>query len=138
MRVALSVLALILAGASCGDSGPTTPTAIAPGQPFDLQVGTSAATADGALRIRFERVVADSRCPSDVTCVWAGEAVIELSLWIGGSDAETVQLHSAGNPPNQVTRAGYGIRLTAVAPYPRSTVRLKPSDYRITLLASRE
>ena len=57
MRVALGVLALVLGGASCGDSGPASPTAIPLGRPFDLRVGGFASTADGTLRMTFERVV---------------------------------------------------------------------------------
>ncbi|MDR6299890.1 hypothetical protein [Mesonia maritima] len=30
--------------------------------------------------LNFEKVVEDSRCPSDVTCVWQGEAKIKMSL----------------------------------------------------------
>ena len=48
-------------------------------QPFDLRAGQSAVV-PGGLKVTFDRVVSDSRCPIDAICVWAGEAVIALKL----------------------------------------------------------
>ena len=45
----------------------------------ELREGQSAQLADNVM-LRFEKVALDSRCPIDVTCVWAGEAKLEFAL----------------------------------------------------------
>jgi len=105
------------------------------GQPFDLKAGTSAVLADG-LRLTFERVRADSRCPLDALCIQAGEAIVVLTL-----------AQSAGAPVEQELRTtpafseasylSYVIKLVALAPYPRSTQQIRPEDYVATLTVDR-
>ena len=77
-----AILAVVLIaaclGAACGGN-PTEPTAVPLDQPFDLRAGQSAVV-PGGLKVTFDRVVSDSRCPIDAICVWAGEAVIALKL----------------------------------------------------------
>ena len=47
-------------------------------EPFSLAVGETV-TADGTdLSLTFAAVPRDSRCPRDVTCIVAGEAVVVL------------------------------------------------------------
>ncbi|WP_010230960.1 hypothetical protein [Gillisia marina] len=31
--------------------------------------------------IQFKKVISDSRCPKDVTCIWAGEAKVLVAIW---------------------------------------------------------
>ena len=59
-------------------------------QPFDLRAGQSAVV-PGGLKVTFDRVVSDSRCPIDAICVWAGEAVIALKLSRGYSKRPPLQ-----------------------------------------------
>ena len=75
MRSVFVVVAILLVA---GCFSPTSPDAVA-GKPFNLKVGATA-TLDDGLRIKFDRVSADSRCPMDVQCVRAGEAIIAVSL----------------------------------------------------------
>ncbi len=127
-----SLLALLLLG-GCGalaacDSGPATaPSEVAAGQEFTLAPGT-AALADG-LRVGFERVVSDSRCPADVVCAWAGEVVVEVSA--GGGDARQLR------PGESFTTGGHRVRLVRVEPYPASASPIAPQDYRATLVVDR-
>ena len=63
-----AILAVVLIaaclGATCGDA--TQPTAVPLDQPFDLRAGQSAVV-PGGLKVTFDRVVSDSRCPIDAT-----------------------------------------------------------------------
>jgi hypothetical protein len=45
----------------------------------ELREGQSAPLADNVM-LRFDKVALDSRCPIDVTCVWAGEAKLQFAL----------------------------------------------------------
>lgn len=43
-------------------------------------------------RIVIDKIISDSRCPQGVNCVWAGELVMEVSVWQNKSLKETKQL----------------------------------------------
>ncbi len=116
-------VALALALLGCGSS----PTEVAVGQEFVLAPGDTALVAGGGPRIRFVKVLQDSRCPSDVVCVRAGEVVVELTIADGST--ETVSLQ----PGQSTARDGYTVILVTVDPYPKSTERIEPSQYRATL-----
>src|SRR3972149_9754011 len=45
---------------------------------FVLQIDQSAEIKSEELKITFLNVTSDSRCPSDVTCIWQGQAGSEL------------------------------------------------------------
>ncbi|HZJ35679.1 MAG TPA: hypothetical protein VFD29_03560 [Gillisia sp.] len=38
----------------------------------------------GDKSIRFKEVISDSRCPKDVTCIWAGEAKVLIEIFEKG------------------------------------------------------
>jgi len=105
-------------------------------QNFDLKVGETAAVAGSPLKIGFKTVAEDSRCPEDVTCVWAGNAKIILSITNGGRRATTITLNSGLNPKH-LTFQGYDIKLAEVKP-PRNThTKISQSDYVITLVVTK-
>lgn len=63
-------------------SGTLTPPKIEPQPASDVHVlaaGEEVAIAP-ATKLRFERIVNDSRCPAEVQCIWAGEVRIALLL----------------------------------------------------------
>ena len=53
---------------------------VATGSEFELSVGQEARVQGTSLRIRFDGVSQDSRCPQGVQCVWAGNAVVNLRI----------------------------------------------------------
>lgn len=83
--------------------------------------------------LAFDSVVSDSRCPIDVVCIQAGEALLALALNNPLVDP------APGNPPQFTLGIGsvnkYGFKFTqlAVTPAPRSTVRIDRGAYRATL-----
>ncbi len=76
--------------------------------------------------------VTDSRCPSDVTCVWAGQAIINLALQMDGNNNLITLVSSAGNSSAK-SSGSYIVHLVKVDPYPTSKKHLQLSDYVITL-----
>jgi hypothetical protein len=129
--IALVSCSHVAYGCAAHPSQPSRPL----GQPFDLKAGTSAVLADG-LRLTFDRVRADSRCPLDALCIQAGEAIVVLTL-----------AQSAGAPVEQELRTtpafseaaylSYVIKLVALVPYPRSAQQIRPEDYVATLTVDR-
>ena len=121
----------VLAICACSGS-PTQPDRVPAGRPFDLRVGDSALTTDN-LRIRFDTVRSDSRCPMDALCIRAGEAVIAITLSLAGEAAigrelETVPARS------QTTHSRFTITLSQLQPYPRSDRQIQPRDYVATFV----
>ena len=128
MRVCAAVLLATLV--AC-DGSPSQPDRVPTGQPFDLRVGDSALTTDD-LRIRFDTVRSDSRCPLDALCVRAGEAVIALTISrVGeipvGRELDTTPARSS------TTFQNFTITLSSLQPYPRSGRHIQPGDYVATL-----
>jgi len=109
------------------------------GREFKLQVGKQVTVKGSKLKIKFVGVDNDSRCPSDVTCVWGGNAAVRFQLGTG-SRSKTVTLNTskASSFISEVTFQGYRVQLTELSPYPRSDRKIEKRDYVTTLLVSKE
>jgi hypothetical protein len=105
------------------------------GQPFDVRAGTTAVVGDD-LRLTFTGVKSDSRCPMDVFCVQAGEAIVALTL--SPSAAAPVERELRTSPGlSEVSYLSYVVKLVTLAPYPKSTQQIRPEDYVATLSIDR-
>ena len=118
VRHLLFGLTLICVAATCA----TVDTTVVanPGAAFSLPLGKTATVSGTGFRITFNRVTEDSRCPVDVTCVWAGDAKIELivSRTSAPGDYRVISL----TPPNNEATAGdLKIRFVSLAPTPRQS-----------------
>lgn len=103
------------------------------GKAFDMKIGETIAVGD--LRLTFRSVEGDSRCPTDVVCVWAGDAEIALKIE-QGNQAAVAALHTTLDPKKTVWN-GYTINLVTVLPARVSTTPVDPADYRAQLLVTR-
>lgn len=85
------------------------------------------------LHLRFVRVTEDSRCPTGVTCVWAGRARVELELGSADGEPETFELEIEGGAAAEVERSGLRIGAERLDPHPRSDRATEPASYRLTV-----
>jgi hypothetical protein len=92
---------------------------------LELPVGRSAD--NGEISVTFDGVSEDSRCPTDVECVWAGNGAIRLTL-TGGDETEVVILNSTLNP-REASFGPYSIGFRDLTPYPVSGEPLDPGEY---------
>lgn len=95
-----------------------------------LPAGTGSTVKGEDLEVRFVGVTEDSRCPTDTTCVWAGEVKVKLAARIGQQapiEREVLEGRSTVIEP-------YRLTVTRVQPEPVSTKQLAPGDYRILLI----
>jgi hypothetical protein len=95
------------------------------GQPFALAEGESAVV-DGALNVRFNSVVQDSRCPTDVQCVWAGNAEIMVEVAAAGEASATLALNTNPSFATEAAYLMYAIELIDLTPYPRTGSDAQP------------
>jgi hypothetical protein len=121
MRTLLTLLCIV---GSCDDN-PAGPTA-ALDVPFSLQQGQTAVLDSAGTTIRFERVLNDGRCPSDVMCVWEGEASIEVKVGTPGMPPASIKLKIPGYVDRNdslrhrpADTLGYRFTLMQLDPYPK-------------------
>jgi hypothetical protein len=107
-------------------------------QPFSLTMGESVIFQPAGLTVEFNSVISDSRCPSDVVCVWAGEATVhiiattqgpavEADLIIPGSDKDTIQLKGD-------VGAAYNLKLLDLTPHPNSKIETSDKQYQASFI----
>jgi len=118
-----------------GSQGGVIPSVqVQPGRQFDLSVGQQAQIQGSSVSIRLAGVGEDSRCPSDVQCVWAGNAVVQLSLTSTQESSAEVKLNTTLDPKS-AQYGGYTIRLVGLKPVPKSGTRIPAAEYIATLEA---
>ncbi|MEO8579476.1 MAG: hypothetical protein ABI469_04445 [Gemmatimonadales bacterium] len=114
------VAACGLAVALLGCAPVETAVTVDPGSSFTLPVGNTAALRGTDTRLTFKEVSADSRCPTDVVCVWAGDATIVVVISRNGAPDEAQTLNI--NPPNnEITSGNLRIKFVGLAPVPRQS-----------------
>ena len=106
------------------------------GEPFSIYMGKPVTVGSIDLRFAFIDVSEDSRCPSDVVCIWAGQIVVLVALEVGGDDLYSENLTVGQGAAAVVDIGGYLVEAVSVAPYPVSTKTIAPSDYILTLKVS--
>lgn len=131
MSVVLAFAILALVGC---DESLTAPT-VALNQEFVLAPGEVAKVADTGFRIRFVEVQGDARCPADVVCIQAGDALVRIEVLSFGGGAQPYDLHTGDLRP--VVHEGFTIALVNLAPYPFSSKTILPDEYRATLRVTR-
>jgi len=87
-----------------------------------LQVGRQKTV--GKITVKFVAVDSDSRCPINVSCVWAGNARVKISVRKGKRHANDLELNS-NLAPKVITFEGYDIAFVDLTP--------KPGEERSTL-----
>lgn len=135
---AMTPLLFLAACASGGGNGPTAPN---PGlnEEFTLAPGQTASVNGTNVQLTFDRVSEDSRCPTDVNCIWEGDAVVVLRVKVEAEET-TREVHTQGAEPRSRTApvGDYVVTLVRLEPAPRSTGRIEASAYRATLRVGRD
>ena len=102
--------------------------------PISLKIGETASIDSDLTMTLLE--VEDSRCPSDVVCVWQGTVTAKVQLQKGGQDLGVYTIPMETIEGNEQTFEGYYIRLTNVEPYPESTSPIEAPNYSLIFFIS--
>lgn len=97
-----------------------------PGQEFSLN--------DNELIIRFLEIVNDSRCPTDVQCIWAGEVSVKVEIEYQGQTKSMIMTQSGSNE-SDTQILNFKISFD-IQPYPIDEKQLKPDEYRLSLIVT--
>ena len=133
MRLLAVAVACVLV-ASCKEDGPVGPT-VPVNERFVLPAGATASIDRTSLRIRFERVTGDSRCPADAVCIQGGDAVVHVVV-VDGKVETPHELHTSDPARAQATQGRYRVALVELQPFPFSSRTIAPGDYRATFTVS--
>jgi hypothetical protein len=141
-RVLLFLTAiLVVSGCQTAHAAPLDPAQVALGEAFTLGVGQEAAITAEPLRLKFDQVLADSRCPRRVNCFWTGEARLTVLIELEGREPASVEFNTnpaPGQNKQEAKTGPYTIRLPALDPYPETPATIPVSDYRAVLLVVKE
>jgi hypothetical protein len=115
-----------------GTTPPTGSIQVGTGQDFELGVGEAAIVTGTPVTVIFRSVSQDSRCPSDVTCVWAGDGAVRFELQSTAAPSQETILHTTLEP-KVVNYSGYRIELKRLDPYPKKALTPPPAKYVVTM-----
>jgi hypothetical protein len=107
--------------------------------PFQLAINQTAVNgANNMMRMQFLDVPEDSRCPSFVECIWAGQVMVSLNVSEFSSVPLIFNLTLGPSPSNSSARSvdTHVIELLQVEPYPIREEEIAKSDYRATFIIS--
>ena len=108
------------------------PGAIAPGEETTMRVGDEVAIVDASATLTFAGVLTDSRCPADVSCVWAGEALLAFLLDESGA-AQAISV-PFGSDAAAAVLGGFRVSVIELLPGTSSASAIAPDAYAATIV----
>jgi hypothetical protein len=107
------------------------------GQEVSLKLGQTANIEAEQLKIGFDRVVSDSRCPTGAECIWQGEVSCLLQITYDGQSFEkTIVQPGLTQEPARDTFQDYQLTFN-IEPYPEVDKQISSCDYRLMLTVDR-
>jgi hypothetical protein len=105
---------------------------------FQLRPNQTASEPDN-IDVKFLNVTDDSRCPSDVTCIWQGKSTITVNVVKSSQNIGNFNLTRGLGDKNATVQIsdGYFLHLTNIEPYPKSGTKISLLDYVTTFELSK-
>jgi hypothetical protein len=132
-----TVVALALMGCQHAKEARADDVELHLNEAFALAGGQDAVIAGEGLRIHFDEVLEDSRCPARVECVWTGQARIAVIVQPLEGPPKTLAFNTNPAPGQNVQTAQVGeyvIKLASLEPYPQTPDDAIPLEqYKATL-----
>ena len=135
----MKINALLLLLAALAGAAPNTlaKTKAQLNEEFRIKVGQQVTIKK--LSIKFSAVNSESRCPTGVQCIWAGNAAIAVEISKKNKKPVPATLNTnTGVQPNELDYKGYKIKLVGLNPYPKINETIDEKDYEVTLIVTRE
>ncbi len=93
----------------------------------------------GNRSMKFKEVISDSRCPVNVTCIWAGEAKVLVEIFENGRflEEKILLVNSKNSTLSFITEAvAYSISGIDLMPYPTVQSKNTKPDYSLEMRVS--
>ena len=106
--------------------------------PFQLHLNEEAKVED--LHITLISVLEDSRCPEGVFCIWEGTVKAIVNVQQGKENLGDITLVSSRTLQYQeeTSIAGYKIKLVDALPAKHEGITIKPEEYVLTFMVTKE
>jgi hypothetical protein len=133
----INYLAAVVASfalAACASSSglPTEPVVYSQSEAADsVRVRVGQTVVVGGVKVRFNAVESDSRCPIDAICIWEGDAVAVFVVEQNcacRTPAFELKLHTTLEPKSGAAY-GFKVELRHLSPYPSASSPIKPDAY---------
>jgi hypothetical protein len=131
--ICLAVITLVLPLISACSSGDIT-TAL--GKEFTLPAGKTARITGESLWVKFVEVTGDSRCPTGVQCIQAGDAKCLMLINYNDSQSSLTFTQLGGNDVNVMDFNVYKFTFT-LEPYPVYPKQIEPDDYKLIMTVTK-
>lgn len=91
--------------------------------------------------IQFKKVISDSRCPKDVTCIWAGEAKVLIAVMENGKEVEekiiSLKQTEGFSFGFSDSKNVYSLDALELYPYPTAKHKIEDSEYCLEIQLSK-
>ncbi|MBX2965825.1 MAG: hypothetical protein KF845_06745 [Cyclobacteriaceae bacterium] len=128
-RLIWATIIPVIASCNVGGSGENTQNGLW------LQLGKEHSIPGHHTMISYESITYDSRCPSDVVCIWGGFAVAKFKI-VRNNKPDFFELSTeTGGDSNEIVIYNYRIKLLDLLPYPKiHGTPPEQSDYKAEVL----
>lgn len=100
-----------------------------------LNVGKQKTAKKSRLKIKFLEVTEDSRCPTGVNCIWAGNAKVKVKI-IGARSSKEFEFNTNMGPKGD-TFEGWAITIDELTPAPHADKPVDPKSYKAKFTVTR-
>lgn len=122
----LFVTILIVFMASCSEN--ENPNGFDFGTEEEFEINKSYTSESSLLSFSITNI-GDSRCPTGVYCIWAGEAVVTVVIDQPQADTIVVSTHD----PKIATSGSFEFEIIDLTPYPDINTEIRREDYRVIM-----
>jgi hypothetical protein len=98
---------------------------------IELNYGRCLSDFERQIEICFDSVLTDSRCPEDVVCIWAGEAVARFKFKLQNNSPVLMDLH-VGTVDTVINN--YKFSFIDLLPHPNTENQTKSEDYKAKIV----
>ncbi|MFC3879145.1 hypothetical protein ACFOSV_03105 [Algoriphagus namhaensis] len=105
------------------------------GTAFPTRINQTTNLCSEDVSVTFLEALNESRCPSDVTCIWAGFVHVKLELKVNGKKSE-IELSSnstVNGVPATIDFESFKFILVDVLPYPSTTAKIDGNKREVIL-----
>ncbi|MEN8203655.1 MAG: hypothetical protein ABFS28_13750 [Bacteroidota bacterium] len=105
---------------------------------IEIKIGEQYCNPEEELLLVCDSLVADSRCPIGVVCVWEGNAEVSFILGEGDHEHSAFHLNTHNSFRTDTIIQGYRYQLIDVLPYPEYGIERKQDEYSILMIVSKD
>jgi len=127
--VIFSMVISLLATAGCSRDDDINKLRANIGAFINIPAGEMALISTEKLYVKFDAVTSDSRCPTGVACIRAGEATAKVQMKLNGETSDIILTDNGGT--DGMSQSTYNLyKLTfQIKPYPKAGVTIAPEEY---------